>query len=203
MSLQQVWWINWQHLCAQKQWTTTSTLTITTTWRSQNVSSVSACQQQQGSKWCLIWWWCLLIWIMVQAMSCVPSWICKLNRVCVHNGVNNDFSDLFCRSRVQKLPKAALKDNTTISESELWSTYFDPVLSCLVSDPDKLVHLRWTNKLTTEGGKPRPDAVISEWNNLNMQGQWNTVKLKWVKGTPASSYFVKISCALPSSTKMQ
>lgn len=159
MSLQQVWWINWQHLCAQKQWTTTSTLTITTTWRSQNVSSVSACQQQQGSKWCLIWWWCLLIWIMVQAMSCVPSWICKLNRVCVHNGVNNDFSDHFCRSRVQKLPKAALKDNTTISESELWSTYFDPF--------SPVLFLTLTNLCTYVGQTSWPRKAVNRAQMLS------------------------------------
>ncbi|KAG0165295.1 hypothetical protein DFQ29_001671, partial [Apophysomyces sp. BC1021] len=63
---------------------------------------------------------------------------------------------------IQKLPNAPLKDYKGISESELWSTYFDPILSCLVSDPEKFIHLRWTNTIPPEKGKTRPDAVISE-----------------------------------------
>jgi hypothetical protein len=55
-----------------------------------------------------------------------------------------------------------LNNHDAITETELWSTYYDPVLSCLVSDPDKLVHLRWTNSVPIEKGKARPDAVISE-----------------------------------------
>ncbi|KAG0936198.1 hypothetical protein G6F57_012446 [Rhizopus arrhizus] len=38
---------------------------------------------------------------------------------------------------IQKLPTAAIKDSATIGESELWSTYFDPILSVLVADPEK------------------------------------------------------------------
>lgn len=72
-------------------------------------------------------------------------------------------NSFFYYLRVQKLPTATLKDSTSISESELWSTYFNPVLSCIVSDPDKLVHLRWTNKMTPEGSKSRPDAIISDF----------------------------------------
>ncbi|KAI8976807.1 hypothetical protein BDB01DRAFT_727373 [Pilobolus umbonatus] len=51
-------------------------------------------------------------------------------------------------------------------ESELWSTYFDPLLSCIISDPDRLIHLRWTNTIPLEKGKSRPDAVISEKRQL-------------------------------------
>ncbi|KAG2220913.1 hypothetical protein INT45_013042 [Circinella minor] len=61
----------------------------------------------------------------------------------------------------QKLPTVSLKSHDAINETELWSTYYDPVLSCLVSDPDKLVHLCWTNSLPNENGNFRPDAVIS------------------------------------------
>lgn len=57
-----------------------------------------------------------------------------------------------------------------MSESELWSTYFDPLLSCLISDPDRLVHLRWTNTIPNEKGKSRPDAVISEKRQLVFGG---------------------------------
>lgn len=49
-----------------------------------------------------------------------------------------------------------------MSESDLWSSYFDPLLSCLISDPDRLVHLRWTNTIPNKKAKFRPDAVISE-----------------------------------------
>ncbi|KAG0747806.1 hypothetical protein G6F16_011521 [Rhizopus arrhizus] len=41
---------------------------------------------------------------------------------------------------IQKLPTAAIKDSTIIGEAELWSTYFDPILSVLVADPEKSVH---------------------------------------------------------------
>ncbi|KAG0162223.1 hypothetical protein DFQ28_001685, partial [Apophysomyces sp. BC1034] len=71
---------------------------------------------------------------------------------------------------IQKLPKTPLKDNNDISESELWSTYFDPLLSCLICDPDRLVHLRWTNSIPIEGGKLRPDAIIAKKQQLEYDG---------------------------------
>lgn len=66
------------------------------------------------------------------------------------------------RSRIQKLPCSPLNVYKKMSESDLWSSYFDPLLSCLISDPDRLVHLRWTNTIPNEKAKFRPDAVISE-----------------------------------------
>lgn len=72
-------------------------------------------------------------------------------------------ADPFFFFRLQKLSNTPLKNHDVISETELWSTYYDPaVLSCLVSDPDKLVHLRWTNLVPIEKGKAWPDVVISE-----------------------------------------
>ncbi|KAI9023581.1 hypothetical protein CLU79DRAFT_827433 [Phycomyces nitens] len=44
-------------------------------------------------------------------------------------------------------------NHNAITETELWSTYYDP---------DKLVHLGWTNSVPIEKGKIRPDAVVSE-----------------------------------------
>ncbi|OAD67335.1 hypothetical protein PHYBLDRAFT_63665 [Phycomyces blakesleeanus NRRL 1555(-)] len=61
-----------------------------------------------------------------------------------------------------KLPNTPSNNHDAITETELWSTYYDPVLSCLVGDPDKLVHLRKINSVPIEKGKARPDAVISE-----------------------------------------
>ncbi|KAI8076315.1 uncharacterized protein BX664DRAFT_362846 [Halteromyces radiatus] len=72
--------------------------------------------------------------------------------------------------QIQKLPDAPLNDYKSISESELWSTYFDPILSCLVSDPERLTHLRWTNTIPNEKGKSRPDAIISEKPQLDFLG---------------------------------
>ncbi|SAM00143.1 hypothetical protein [Absidia glauca] len=72
--------------------------------------------------------------------------------------------------KTQKLPTAPLKGYQSISETELWSTYFDPVLSCLICDPDRLIHLRWTNTIPTEKGKSRPDAVISQKPQLEFEG---------------------------------
>lgn len=92
-------------------------------------------------------------------------------------------NSFFYYLRVQKLPTATLKDSTSISESELWSTYFDPVLSCIVSDPDKLVHLRWTNKMTPEGSKSRPDAIISEMKQLEYSGSLGLGEVKVNQGS--------------------
>ncbi|KAL0096910.1 hypothetical protein J3Q64DRAFT_1856524, partial [Phycomyces blakesleeanus] len=63
---------------------------------------------------------------------------------------------------VRSLPNTPSNNHDAITETELWSTYYDPVLSCLVGDPDKLVHLRKINSVPIEKGKARPDAVISE-----------------------------------------
>ncbi|KAI9484544.1 hypothetical protein BDB00DRAFT_885236 [Zychaea mexicana] len=64
-------------------------------------------------------------------------------------------------------------------ESELWGTYFDPLRSCLIYDPDRLVHLRWTNSIPIEGGKLRPDAIIAKKQQLEYDhsiGHGNTSK---------------------------
>ncbi|KAI8642928.1 hypothetical protein BD408DRAFT_365863 [Parasitella parasitica] len=68
---------------------------------------------------------------------------------------------------IQKLPTSPLNVYKQISESELWNTYFDPLLSCIISDPDRLIHLRWTNSTPMEKGKSRPDAVISEKQQMS------------------------------------
>jgi hypothetical protein len=62
-----------------------------------------------------------------------------------------------------------VNDLTTLSESELWSTYFDPMLSVLISYPDKLMHIRWTNTIPVEKGKSRPDAVICEKSQMDFK----------------------------------
>ncbi|KAG1146054.1 hypothetical protein G6F37_002986 [Rhizopus arrhizus] len=77
---------------------------------------------------------------------------------------------------IQKLPSTPLKDNNDINESELWSMCFDPLLSCLICDPDRLVHLRWANVIPTEGGKSRPDAIIAKNNNSSMKAALDTEK---------------------------
>lgn len=68
---------------------------------------------------------------------------------------------------IQKLPTAAIKDSTTIGEAELWSTYFDPILSVLVADPEESVQFRWFNTSSPESGSDkRPDAIISNVTQL-------------------------------------
>lgn len=44
------------------------------------------------------------------------------------------------------------------------------MLSSLICDPEKLVHLRWTNAIPDEGGKDRPDAIISKREQLEYEG---------------------------------
>ncbi|KAG1463931.1 hypothetical protein G6F56_005187 [Rhizopus delemar] len=86
---------------------------------------------------------------------------------------------------LQKLPNTPLNNHDAITETELWSTYYDPVLSCLVSDPDKIVHLRWTNSVPIEKGKARPDAVISEKPYLEFTNSigFGEAKVKQRSGT--------------------
>ncbi|KAG0926267.1 hypothetical protein G6F57_015989 [Rhizopus arrhizus] len=60
---------------------------------------------------------------------------------------------------IQKLPSTLVNVKNT-SETALWSTYFDPILSTLLSDPDRNIHLQWRNSAPTERGSARPDAAI-------------------------------------------
>lgn len=59
-----------------------------------------------------------------------------------------------------KLPTRKIFDLDSLGETELQSTYFDPVLAPLLSNPQKNVVLRWANK-NDEVSNIRPDAVIS------------------------------------------
>ncbi|CAO3611923.1 unnamed protein product [Cunninghamella blakesleeana] len=62
---------------------------------------------------------------------------------------------------IQKLPKNPINDTTTISETELWNTYFDPLLSCVLANSGRSVLLRWLDKVISPSLPLRPDAVIS------------------------------------------
>ncbi|SAM02718.1 hypothetical protein [Absidia glauca] len=61
---------------------------------------------------------------------------------------------------VVKLPTREIVDLDSLGETELQSTYFDPVLAPLFSNPQQNVVLRWANK-NEEVSNIRPDAVIS------------------------------------------
>ncbi|SAL96970.1 hypothetical protein [Absidia glauca] len=63
---------------------------------------------------------------------------------------------------MRKLPLVAIKDKESIGECELFNMYFDPILSSLLSNPDKNVLLRWSNVISAESGDMRPDATISK-----------------------------------------
>ncbi|KAI8372906.1 uncharacterized protein BYT42DRAFT_500969 [Radiomyces spectabilis] len=62
---------------------------------------------------------------------------------------------------IQKLPDTPAAKNC-IKEMALWSTFYDPMLSCLLADPSRKVHLQWVDTIPAEGGQSRPDAVIVE-----------------------------------------
>ncbi|KAI7887055.1 uncharacterized protein EV154DRAFT_573864 [Mucor mucedo] len=66
---------------------------------------------------------------------------------------------------VIKLPKDPIVDITTISESKLWSIYFDPFLSAIISDNERNTLLRWLNK-QAEDDLLRPDASFTTINQL-------------------------------------
>ncbi|KAG1136978.1 hypothetical protein G6F37_012560 [Rhizopus arrhizus] len=65
-----------------------------------------------------------------------------------------------------ELPLQAIKDKTSIGKYELTTTYFHPILSSILSNPDKQVLLRWTNIETDSSAKKRPDATITKLNQL-------------------------------------
>ncbi|KAI8085602.1 hypothetical protein BDF21DRAFT_486727, partial [Thamnidium elegans] len=82
----------------------------------------------------------------------------------------NDFLELTLMSSSMYYNERRLIRRLTNFESKLWNTYFDPPLSCLICDPEKLVHLRWTNATPNEGGKLRPDAANSKRQQLEYEG---------------------------------
>ncbi|KAI8092010.1 hypothetical protein BDF21DRAFT_377051 [Thamnidium elegans] len=66
------------------------------------------------------------------------------------------------KAGMRKLPLMPIKTKKSLGECELFTMYFDPILSALFSDPDKNVLLRWSNVTSDESGEIRPDATISE-----------------------------------------
>ncbi|OAD74634.1 hypothetical protein PHYBLDRAFT_180889 [Phycomyces blakesleeanus NRRL 1555(-)] len=73
---------------------------------------------------------------------------------------------------IQKLPSRNLLSTTTIRETELWSSVFDPILTTLFSDPDRDIFLRWTNVVPEEGCvseiiRAQTDAMICEIEQLS------------------------------------
>lgn len=67
---------------------------------------------------------------------------------------------------MQKLPVHLLKDVSKIGEIELFSAYFDPILSELIADTERCTILRWSNKKQEENNDLRPDATITEIHQL-------------------------------------
>ncbi|KAG0778101.1 hypothetical protein G6F22_011435 [Rhizopus arrhizus] len=63
---------------------------------------------------------------------------------------------------MRKLCLLAIKNKKCISECELFTMYFDPILFSLLSDPNRNVLLRWSNVTSDESGDTRPDATISK-----------------------------------------
>ena len=53
----------------------------------------------------------------------------------------------------------AIKDKTSIGEYELTITYFYLIFSSILSNPDKQVHLRWTNIETDSSAKKKKDPT--------------------------------------------
>ncbi|KAG1182370.1 hypothetical protein G6F36_009237 [Rhizopus arrhizus] len=75
----------------------------------------------------------------------------------VIRGINNT---------LQKLPSNVIKDTNSFSENELFNTYFDPILSSIISDPEKNTLLRWSNKKPEENKDMRPDATVTKIHQL-------------------------------------
>ncbi|KAG2214565.1 hypothetical protein INT45_014299, partial [Circinella minor] len=70
------------------------------------------------------------------------------------------------------LPNKPLVNVSSISETEIWNGYRDPLLTGILGDPEKKSFiLRWVNKITPEGrrisSRRRPDAIISIFTQAN------------------------------------
>ena len=46
-------------------------------------------------------------------------------------------------TRLHKLPFCTMLEGVVLGETELWSSAFDPVMSPILSDPERQVILRW------------------------------------------------------------
>lgn len=78
-------------------------------------------------------------------------------------------SQTYCLSRVikginnalQKLPSHVIKETTPISENELYNSYFDPILSALIADPEKSILLRYSSNNQDKNENRRSGTTIS------------------------------------------
>ncbi|KAI8967120.1 hypothetical protein BDF20DRAFT_1005100 [Mycotypha africana] len=71
------------------------------------------------------------------------------------------------KAYMRKLPLLPIKNKQSLGECELFTMYFDPLLSALFSDPDKNILLRWSNVTCDESADMRPDATISKIQQRN------------------------------------
>ncbi|KAL0074606.1 hypothetical protein J3Q64DRAFT_1826371 [Phycomyces blakesleeanus] len=70
---------------------------------------------------------------------------------------------------IGELPLQAIKNKQSISEYELTTTYFHPILACILSSPKKRVLLLWTNIESDASGDKRPDATLTNLTQLSYE----------------------------------
>ncbi|KAI9033671.1 hypothetical protein CLU79DRAFT_801770 [Phycomyces nitens] len=63
---------------------------------------------------------------------------------------------------MRRLTFVAITTTETIGQCELFTVYFDCILALLFPDPDRRILLCWSNVLSDENDKIRPDATISK-----------------------------------------
>lgn len=96
---------------------------------------------------------------------------------------------------IGELPFQDIKNKQSISEYELTTTYFYPILSCILSSPEKRVLLRWTNIELDASGDKRPDATLTKLTQSRMGQAWALVKQKWHSPLQITMIYAMISCA--------
>ncbi|KAG1043466.1 hypothetical protein G6F43_011646 [Rhizopus delemar] len=82
-----------------------------------------------------------------------------------------------------------------LSECELFTMCFNPILPALFSDPDKNAFLRWSNVISDESGKIRPDATISKICQRDFGPSRGYGEAKLARPTAITMLYVTISCA--------
>lgn len=87
------------------------------------------------------------------------------------------------------LPRKAV-DDTQLVESELWSTYFNPLLTAILSRAEDNILLKWTNKAAENFKCRRPDAIItSSSDNNNGCLAYGECKFGGLSKTALDTYF--------------
>ncbi|KAI9492002.1 hypothetical protein BDB00DRAFT_873840 [Zychaea mexicana] len=91
----------------------------------------------------------------------------QLLQLCGHVDIHTACMIRGIAKAMGELSLQAIKNKQSISEYELTTTYFHPILSCILSSPEKRVLLRWTNIESDASGDKRPNATLTKLTQIS------------------------------------